>query len=147
MSTTQVAARPVTKSLASARISTHTPPVSSEMPKVGKDGLLDRQKIADVVEQVLAMSGQPHDAARAAAGKAVFAEQCAACHGEAGKGNAELGAPNLADSIWLYGGDRAAVTESVVNARFGIMPAWGGRLDEATIKQLAVYVHALGGGQ
>ena len=119
----------------------------SAMPKFGKDGLLDRQKIADVVEQVLAMSGQPHDAARAAAGKAVFAEQCAACHGEAGKGNAELGAPNLADSIWLYGGDRAAVTESVVNARFGIMPAWGGRLDEATIKQLAVYVHALGGGQ
>ena len=100
----------------------------------------------DVFERA-ALARQPHDAARAAAGKAVFAEQCAACHGAAGKGNAELGAPNLADSIWLYGGDRAAVTESVVNARFGIMPAWGGRLDEATIKQLAVYVHALGGGQ
>ena len=119
----------------------------SEMPKFGKDGLLERAQIAEVVEYVLAISGQDHDAARAEAGKAVFVEQCAACHGENAKGNPELGAPNLTDSIWLYGGDREALTETVVNARFGIMPAWGLKLDEATIKQLAVYVHALGGGQ
>lgn len=119
----------------------------SEMPKFGKDGVLNQQQIGDVVEHVLALSGQDADAARAAGGKAVFAEQCVACHGEDGKGNAELGAPNLTDSIWLYGGDRAALTETVNNARFGIMPAWGLKLDETTLKQLAVYVHALGGGQ
>jgi len=119
----------------------------SEMPKFGKDGLLTPVQVRDVVEHVLALSGQEADAGRAAAGATVFAEQCAACHGENAKGNTELGAPNLTDSIWLYGGDRAAVTESVNNARFGIMPAWGLKLDETTLKQLAVYVHALGGGQ
>ena len=65
------------------------------MPKFGKDGLLERAQIAEVVEYVLAISGQDHDAARAEAGKAVFVEQCAACHGENAKGNPELGAPNL----------------------------------------------------
>lgn len=119
----------------------------SEMPKFGKDGLLARGQIGDVVEYVLSISGQDHDQARAGAGMTVFAEQCAACHGDNARGNAELGAPNLSDSIWLYGGDRAALTESVTNSRFGIMPAWGRKLDEATLKQLAVYVHALGGGQ
>ena len=119
----------------------------SQMPAFGKDGLLDRARIAEVVEYTLALSGQEHDAGRAEAGKAVFAEQCAACHADAGTGNTELGAPNLTDSIWLYGGDRATLTETVTNARFGIMPAWGLKLDEATVKQLAVYVHALGGGQ
>jgi cytochrome c oxidase cbb3-type subunit 3 len=59
----------------------------------------------------------------------------------------ELGAPRLSDSIWLYGGDREALRETVTNARYGVMPAWTGRLDEATIKQLAVYVHSLGGGE
>lgn len=119
----------------------------SEMPKFGKDDLLEPKQIGEVVEYVLALSGQDHDATGAEAGRAVFAEQCAACHGDDGTGNLELGAPNLADSIWLYGGDRASLTESVVNARFGIMPGWGRKLDEATLKQLAVYVHALGGGQ
>jgi len=119
----------------------------SQMPAYGKDGVLERAQIVEVVDYVLAMSGQTHDAVRAEAGKAVFAEQCAACHGDNGTGNIELGAPNLTDSIWLYGGDRAALTESVVNARFGIMPPWGSRLNDATLKQLAVYVHALGGGQ
>ncbi len=119
----------------------------SQMPAFWKDGVLNRTQIVEVVDYVMALSGQAHDAERAEAGKAVFAEQCAACHADNGTGNIELGAPNLTDAIWLYGGDRAALTESVANARFGIMPPWGTRLDEATLKQLAVYVHALGGGQ
>jgi len=119
----------------------------SQMPAFGRDGILDRRQIGDVVEYVLALSGDPHDAPRAEAGRVVFAEQCAACHGESGKGEIELGAPDLTDSIWLYGGDRATLIETVTNARFGVMPPWGNRLDEATLKQLAVYVHALGGGQ
>ena len=119
----------------------------SQMPAFGTDDILDRAQIGSVVEYVLAISGQDHDADRVAEGEAVFVEQCAACHLESGKGNTELGAPNLTDAIWLYGGDRQTLTDTVVNARFGVMPAWGLKLDDATVKQLAVYVHALGGGQ
>ena len=77
----------------------------------------------------------------------LFADNCAACHGEAGKGDQSLGAPNLADAIWLYGGDKASVVASISNSRAGVMPYWEGRLDDVTIKQLVVYVHSLGGGQ
>lgn len=119
----------------------------SQMPAFGRDGLLDRAAVDQVVETVLALSGQEHDAAKAEAGRVVFAEQCAACHGEAGEGMIEVGAPNLSDAIWLYGGERADIRYSVWNARFGVMPAWGLKLDDPTVKQLAVYIHSLGGGQ
>lgn len=119
----------------------------SEMPAFGRDGILDRSQINAVVEYVLKLSGQEHDADLAATGQDIFVEQCVACHGENGEGIRETGAPRLSDSIWLYGGDRETLRETVTNARFGVMPAWTGRLDEATIKQLAVYVHSLGGGE
>ncbi len=119
----------------------------SEMPAYGRDEILDREQIADVVEHVLLLSGQDHDAAAAGRGAEVWAEQCAACHKDNGTGDREIGAPNLADAVWLYGGDRATLRETVYGARYGVMPPWGTRLDEATIKQLAVYVHALGGGE
>jgi cytochrome c oxidase cbb3-type subunit 3 len=83
----------------------------------------------------------------AAAGKKIFAENCASCHGEEGKGNQELGAPNLTDQIWLYGSDEATLIETITNGRAGVMPAWSGRLDPVTIKALTVYVHSLGGGK
>jgi cytochrome c oxidase cbb3-type subunit 3 len=70
-----------------------------------------------------------------------------ACHGDKGQGNPELGAPNLSDKIWLYGSDEATIIETVTNGRAGVMPAWEGRLDPATIKAMAVYVHSLGGGK
>jgi len=76
----------------------------------------------------------------------IFAENCAVCHGDAGKGNQELGAPNLADKIWLYGSDEATLIETITIGRSGVMPAWVGRLDPSTVKALAVYVHSLGGG-
>jgi cytochrome c oxidase cbb3-type subunit 3 len=119
----------------------------SEMPRFGADGLLEPAQISAVVEHVLALSGQTHDAAQADAGAAVFAEQCVACHAEDGKGIREFGAPNLTDPIWLYGGSREAITESVRNARFGVMPAWGPRLTEAQVKAVTLYVHQLGGGE
>ena len=72
---------------------------------------------------------------------------CAVCHNVDGKGNQELGAPNLTDRIWLYGGDEASIVETITNARAGVMPAWVDRLDPVTIKALAVYVHTLGGGR
>ena len=117
----------------------------SEMPAFGE--LLEEAEIASVVQHVLGLSGQDHDPALAASGAPVFAEQCASCHGETGMGDREQGAPNLADSIWLYGSDPDALTHSVTYARFGVMPAWGQRLSEEDVRAVAAYVHALGGGE
>ena len=83
----------------------------------------------------------------AVAGKAVFDANCAVCHGESGEGMRELGAPKLNDSIWLFGGDKETIVETISKSRGGVMPAWGGRLDDVTLKQLTIYVHSLGGGE
>ena len=79
-------------------------------------------------------------------GAKIFADNCAVCHAADGKGNREVGAPNLTDRIWLYGPDKKTIMEDIINGRGGVMPVWGGRLDDVTIKALAVYVHTLGGG-
>jgi cytochrome c oxidase cbb3-type subunit 3 len=119
----------------------------SEMPAFGRDELLEPAQIDAVVQHVLAISGQEHDAALATEGAVVFAENCAACHMEDGTGDRTQGAPNLTDAIWLYGGDVDALTYTVNNARFGVMPNWNTRLSEADIRSVAVYVHGLGGGE
>ncbi|MFE3836681.1 cytochrome-c oxidase, cbb3-type subunit III [Pseudogemmobacter sonorensis] len=119
----------------------------SEMPRYGVDELLEREEITAVVEYVLQISGQDHDSALAAGGEVVFADNCAACHGETGTGDIFQGAPNLTDRIWLYGGSREAITESVNYARFGVMPNWNARLSEDEIRAVSYYVHSLGGGQ
>jgi cytochrome c oxidase cbb3-type subunit 3 len=119
-----------------------------DMLAFGRDGVLDADQVRDVASYVVSLSGGTGaDGADLANGQTVFAENCAACHGEEGKGTAELGAPNLTDKIWLYGGSVQTVMETIQNGRGGVMPAWVDRLDEATIKSLAVYVHSLGGGQ
>jgi cytochrome c oxidase cbb3-type subunit 3 len=114
----------------------------------GKEGVLKRDQIVTVANYVRSLSGlatsQGHDAA---AGAKIFADNCAACHGDAGKGNQEVGAPDLTDKIWLYGSDEATLIETITNGRAGVMPAWVGRLDPSTIKALTVYVHSLGGGK
>ncbi len=120
---------------------------SSEMPAFGRDELLTGEQIKDVTEHVLSLSGGDHDAAAAARGAEPYAENCAACHGEKGEGDREQGAPALNNAIWLYGGDRDTIVETITNSRKGVMPAWGHRLDETTIKQLTLYVHSLGGGE
>lgn len=125
----------------------HAKTRDSMMPKYGVDKLLEPGQIDDAVEYVLSLTGRAADNAAVARGKMLFAEQCAACHGENGKGNAELGAPNLTDAIWLWGGERAQILESVRTGRGGMMPHWDGRLDDITLKSLAVYVHGLGGGK
>jgi cytochrome c oxidase cbb3-type subunit III len=119
----------------------------SAMPRFGLDGVLDAGKIADTADYVRSLSGLPVDKDAVQRGAAVFAENCAVCHGGDGKGNQELGAPNLTDAIWLYGPTHDAIATSVKTGRGGIMPAWEGRLDPASIKMLSVYVHALGGGK
>lgn len=120
----------------------------STMVAFGKDGVLKRGEIVAVARYVRSLSGLPVSAGTdLAAGKKVFADNCAACHGDDAKGNPEIGAPNLADRIWLYGSDEAAIIEVVTNGKNGVMPAWVDRLDPATLKALAIYVHSLGGGQ
>jgi cytochrome c oxidase cbb3-type subunit 3 len=114
------------------------------MPRFGADELLTAAQVSAVTDQVLSLSG--HGKATPEGAK-IFQEQCVACHQADGRGNQEMGAPNLTDNIWLYGGDRADVYKTIFYARNGSMPAWGERLDEATLKMLAVYVHALGGGK
>jgi cytochrome c oxidase cbb3-type subunit 3 len=119
----------------------------NEMPAFGVLGMLAREQVNDVAEYVLQISDQEHDEMAAARGKTIFAEQCAACHGERGEGSADLGAPDLSDQLWLYGGTKRDIVQQIHAPKHGMMPAWTGRLDPETIKSLAVYVHALGGGQ
>ncbi len=119
----------------------------SEMPKFGADELLEKPQIDQVVQYVISLSGKPQDAAMAAEGAVVFADNCAACHMEDGTGDRAQGAPNLTDAIWLYGSDVASLTETVTNARFGVMPNWNARLSEDEIRAVTVYVHGLGGGE
>jgi cytochrome c oxidase cbb3-type subunit 3 len=119
----------------------------SQMPAFLKDQLLDPKQVNDAAEFVLSLSKRSTDAAAATRGAALFAQNCASCHGDDGRGNKEVGAPNLADPIWLYGGDKATIVRTISYARRGVMPAWEGRLDPVTIKELAVYVHSLGGGK
>ena len=114
----------------------------------GKEGVLKKDQIVTVANYVRALSSLPtapgYDAA---AGAKIFAENCTSCHGDNGKGNQELGAPDLTDKIWLFGSDEATLIETITNGRAGVMPAWVGRLDPSTIKALTVYVHSLGGGK
>ncbi|MEN2991727.1 cytochrome-c oxidase, cbb3-type subunit III [Tistrella sp. BH-R2-4] len=118
----------------------------SEMPAFG--AFLDREQITTLTGYVLSLSGATTPAAAVMEqGQTLFADNCAACHGDNGQGNREFGAPSLADQIWLYGGTEAEVAGQIALPRHGVMPNWGGRLDEATINMLAVYVHSLGGGE
>ncbi len=117
----------------------------SQMPAFGE--ILEEDEIGQVVQHVMALSGQEHEANLASQGAVIFEEQCSACHGEAGLGDREQGAPNLTDAIWLYGGDTDSLTQTVTYSRFGVMPPWGDRLGEADVKAVAAYVHQLGGGE
>jgi cytochrome c oxidase cbb3-type subunit 3 len=118
------------------------------MPAFGRDGMLKRDEIEASAQYVRSLAGLPVEPkADLALGKKVFAGTCAACHGADGKGNRELGAPNLTDAIWLYGSDVPTIVEGLRFGRNGVMPAWGGRFDDSTVKALAVYVHTLGGGE
>lgn len=117
----------------------------SEMPAFAE--MLEPIQIKQVAAYVASLSGPPSDPALAEAGSAIYAENCAACHGEDGRGGREFGAPNLVDAIWFYGGSEADIAAQVRAPRHGVMPAWKARLGDTTVKELAVYVHSLGGGE
>lgn len=117
----------------------------SEMPAFGE--MLEAEEIDQVVNFVMSLSGDPKDASMVEAGAVVFEDNCSSCHMEDGTGDREQGAPNLADAIWLYGGDYATLKETVEYSRYGVMPNWNTRLTEAQVKAVAAYVHGLGGGE
>lgn len=131
-------------------------------------GMFSAEQVNDITEYVLSLSGRSDDAGATARGKAIFHGEdaaCIACHGDAGNGAVKgstggeaidnsVGAPNLTDGIWLYGGDRESILTSIAKGRAGKMPAWGEgfegfgkQLNPLAIKQATLYVHSLGGGQ
>ncbi|MBK1667520.1 cytochrome-c oxidase, cbb3-type subunit III [Rhodovibrio sodomensis] len=118
---------------------------ASMMPAYGQ--ILDRAQIRNVAHYVKSLSATVDAPEWVAAGQQVYAAQCVACHGAEANGNPALGAPNLSDQIWLYGGEITDLVSQITNPQHGNMPAWQTRLDDETIKMLAVYVHTLGGGQ
>jgi cytochrome c oxidase cbb3-type subunit 3 len=117
----------------------------SQMPAFGEQ--LAPEEIEGLVQYVRMISGQPHDAALAAASEDLYLDNCASCHGDDGEGNQALGAPTLNDAIWLYGGSEDAIRHTITYSRWGVMPAFSARLREAEIRAVAAYVHQLGGGQ
>ena len=116
----------------------------SEMVAYGAEEILDDAQISAVADYVLSLSGQGTANDQ---GATIFADECTACHGEDGRGIPDLGAPNLTDAIWLYGGKKRDVVQQINDPRHGVMPPWVGRLSEVEIKQVTIYVHSLGGGQ
>jgi cytochrome c oxidase cbb3-type subunit 3 len=119
----------------------------NSMPAFGRDGLLTPKEIDDLVHYVVDLSGREADQAAVSRAAPIYATQCVSCHGADGKGNRQLGAPNLTDHEWLFGGEPRDIQQTIYSARNAHMPAWQGRLDDPTIKALAVYVHSLGGGE
>jgi len=119
----------------------------TQMPAFGP--MLKPQEIDHLATYVINLS-KGDAAVRTAAyvqGETLFAENCVTCHGEKGVGSRELGAPKLNDAIWLYGGDHDSVVYTISHSRAGVMPTWEHRLSEDTLRQLAIYVHGLGGGE
>ncbi|MEO0919494.1 MAG: cytochrome-c oxidase, cbb3-type subunit III [Pseudomonadota bacterium] len=113
----------------------------SEMPAFGE--LLEREEIELLADFVPTLANADFTTEAGT----LYLDNCASCHGDAGLGDRDQGAPNLADAIWLYGGDKDSLVETITNARFGVMPAWGQRLNEADVRAVSTYVHALGGGE
>lgn len=106
--------------------------------------LLGPKGVDDVSAYVLSLSGRKAVSGNPATGKAQFETICVVCHGVDGTGNPALGAPNLADNIWVYGGSQVRVNESIANGRMGVMPEHGERLGEVRVKLLTAYVISMG---
>lgn len=129
----------------------------SQMAAFGKDKILPQEDIPLLAKYVLTLSADINsnntqekvglNDADYKIAMDLFQNNCATCHEKDGSGNYEFGAPNLRDSIWLYGGSYNEVYDVIYNGREGIMPTWAGKLPDSTIKQLTIYVHQLGGGQ
>ena len=119
-----------------------------QMPAFGRDQMLDREQVRNAAAYVYSLTNPdystPENLDRIDAGHEVFVSTCAACHGDNGQGNVDVGAPNLTDARWIYGGDLDTIIASVHGGRQGHMPTWDERLTKAEIKTLALYVYDLG---
>lgn len=117
----------------------------SQMSAFGTFGTLDRDQIQAVSAYVRSLSGQSLSAAERArlqGGQEIFSTTCATCHGPDGRGSTQVGAPDLTDDVWIYGGDAATVYETIHSGRQGQMPSWEGRLSPAQIRMLTLYIAA-----
>jgi len=104
---------------------------------------LGEQGTKDVAHYVMSLSGMANDSIRTSRGKPLFAQTCAACHGAEGKGNPQLGAPNLTDKTWLYGAGEAVIIEGITRGRNNQMPAHKELLTASKIHLLTAYVYSL----
>jgi cytochrome c oxidase cbb3-type subunit 3 len=130
-----------------------TPELIAKSIAKGRNGVMppmaaavgSAEDVKNVANYVLSLSGSPHNNVAAEQGKAKFAA-CAACHGLDGKGNQQLGAPNLTDKVWLYGWGEEAIITQITNGKSGVMPAHDGRLSAEQIQVLAAWVWARSNG-
>jgi cytochrome c oxidase cbb3-type subunit 3 len=116
----------------------------SQMAAFGKDKILTPSEIDQLTKYVMNMNNNEYSDIKAVN---LFKEHCSSCHGDSGRGLREFGAPNLRDAVWIYGGDYNSIYDVIYNGRMGVMPYWQGKLSDPVIKQLAIYVHQLGGGE
>ncbi|SEO06907.1 cytochrome c oxidase cbb3-type subunit 3 [Rhodospirillales bacterium URHD0017] len=117
----------------------------SQMPAFGRDHVLERPDIENVVAYVMSLSGAKASVGNVEAGKTAFTANCAVCHGPDGKGKTDVGAPNLSDQIWIRGGgEEASIYDFVWGGLQGQMPSWEGRLSPLDLKILTLYVVDLG---
>jgi len=117
---------------------------NSVMPPWGP--VLGAEGVKDAAAYVISLSGGAADSIRVARGREIFAKNCFACHGADAKGNHAIGAPNLTDKTWLFGGGEPTIIETITKGRQGHMPAWKGTLSPAKIHLLAAYVYSLSHG-
>ncbi|MEM9014935.1 MAG: cytochrome-c oxidase, cbb3-type subunit III [Pseudomonadota bacterium] len=127
--------------------STHPETRNSVMQAFGELGVFNREQISDLTEYVIQLSGREANAEALVRAAPLYEQHCVTCHGADGRGDQTQGAPNLTDAIWLYGGDRRDIRQSLLYGRQGVMPYWTDRLTDEQITALAVYVHSLGGGE
>lgn len=113
----------------------------AEMSAFGRDEMLEIEQIDKLIAFVQSISDQKHDTILATEGAELFEENCSSCHGENGIGGLENGAPTLTDNVWIYGGDKDALYETIWNGRIGVMPSWEDRLTPAEIRKLTLYVY------
>tara|TARA_R110001592_G_scaffold296139_2_gene566473 strand:+ start:2113 stop:3006 length:894 start_codon:yes stop_codon:yes gene_type:complete len=116
---------------------------NGQMPIKGLNPNMSSNDVANLTHYLLSFSGRSDDKAASEAGSKMFATACVACHGADAKGNQAIGAPNLADNIWLYGGTADKITQTLNYGRAGVMPAQKDKLSEEKIHLLAAYVYSL----
>jgi cytochrome c oxidase cbb3-type subunit 3 len=117
---------------------------TSLMPAFGRDGILSGEQVSAVTDYVLSLTDRGPATAE---GAELYANNCAICHGADAGGLREFGTPSLNDAVWLYGNSEEEIRAQIIAPRHGVMPAWEDKLDPATIRMLAAYVHSLGGGE